>query len=175
MERADLRAGRHRRGQDLCAKGAARVDHGLAAIHPERGGERPDDVIGDGQDDQLDFVEDRLRVGEDSADLDQRTKPLAPGGIAAGDGMDRPTPACEGDAERRPDRSRPDDPDDRRLPGFRVEVRVAMVARVRLRVMAMGAGSDRVQIDAGRLDGGLLLGPVALRVIAGQVAPGPHG
>ena len=53
-------------GEDLGPERAAGVDHRLAAVHPERGGQRADDVVRHGQDDQLDLVEDRLRVGEDA-------------------------------------------------------------------------------------------------------------
>ena len=76
---------------------------------------RRDRVVGDGQDDQLDLVEDRLRVGEGAGDVDQRAEPLAPGRVAAGDRVDRPAAAGQRDPERRPDRARPDDADDRRL------------------------------------------------------------
>ena len=115
MERADLGAGGHRRGEDLRTERAARVDHRLAAVHPERAGQRRDRVVGDGQDDQLDLVEDRLRVGEDAADVDQRAEPFAPARVAAGDRVDRPAGARQGDAERGADRAGADDPDDRRL------------------------------------------------------------
>ena len=63
---ADLGAGAHRRREDLRPERAAGVDHRLAAVHPERAGQRGDGVVRDGQDDQLDLVEDRLRVGEDA-------------------------------------------------------------------------------------------------------------
>ena len=78
MERPDLGAGRHGRGEDLGPERTAGVDHRLAAVHPERPGERRDRVVGHGQDDQLDLIEDRLRIGEDAADVDQRAEPLAP-------------------------------------------------------------------------------------------------
>ena len=122
MERPDLGAGGHRRGEDLGAERAAGMDHRLPAVHPERGGERRDGVIGDGQDDELDLVEDRFGVREDAADLDQRTEPLAPTGVAAGDRVDRPAAAAERDTEGRPDGPGPDDPDDRRLAGAGMDV-----------------------------------------------------
>ena len=87
-----------------------------------------DRVVGDGQDDQLDLVEDRLRVGEDAGDVDQRAEPLAPAGVAAGDRVDRPAAAGQGDPERGPDRAGADDADDRRLARARVDVRVGVVA-----------------------------------------------
>ncbi len=40
MEGADLGPGRHRRGEDLRPERAAGVDHRLAAVHPERAGQR---------------------------------------------------------------------------------------------------------------------------------------
>ncbi|HEY8817947.1 MAG TPA: hypothetical protein VIM25_03920, partial [Candidatus Limnocylindrales bacterium] len=50
MEGPDLGAGGHRRSEDLGAERAAGMDHGLPAVHPERGGEGHDGVVGDGQD-----------------------------------------------------------------------------------------------------------------------------
>ena len=46
---------------------------------------------------------------------DEAPEPLAPPGVPARDRVDRPAGPVEGDAERRADRARPDDPDDRRL------------------------------------------------------------
>ena len=128
VERADLGPGRHRRRQDLGAQGAAGVDHGLPAVHPEAAGERPDHIVRDGQDDQLDLLDQRLRVGEGPGDLDQRAEPLASTGVAAGHGVDRPAGPRQRHAERGADRARPDDPDDRWLARLRMLVRMGMVA-----------------------------------------------
>ena len=171
---ADLGAGAHRRRQDLRPQGAAGVDHRLAAVHPEGGSQRGDGVVRDGQDDQLDLVEDGLRIGKDAGHLDQRAEALPAAGVAAGHGLDRPAGAAQGDSERGPDRTGPDDPDDRRLAGSGVGVRVDVVARMGLVTVAVAAGRDRVEVDAGRVDRRPRLGAGHLRVVAGQVAPAPH-
>jgi hypothetical protein len=88
--------------------------------------------------------------------------------------MDRPAAARQGDAERRPDRAGPDDADDRRLARPGVEVRVDVIARVDLVAVAVGARRDGIEVDAGRLDGSLGLGTVALGVVAREIAPRPH-
>ena len=120
-----------------------------------------DRIVGDGQDDQLDLVDERLRVGERAAHLDERPEPLAPAGVAAGDGVDRPARARQGDPERRPHGPRPDDPDDRWLAGPGVLVRVGVVARMDLVAVAVVAGRRRIEVDARRLDRRLRLGAVA--------------
>jgi len=59
-----------------------------------------------------------------------------------------------------------------------MEVGVDVVARVGLVAMTVRAGWRGIEVDAGRLDGGFLLGPlvglILLRVVARQVAPSPH-
>jgi hypothetical protein len=45
---------------------------------------------------------------------------------------------------------------------------------VDLLAMAMVAGRQRVEVDAGRLDGRLGLGAIALRVVARERPPGLH-
>ena len=61
-------------------------------------GQRRDDVVRDGQDDQLDLFDQGLRVDERPVDVDQATEPFAPAGVAAGDGVDRPAGARQGHA-----------------------------------------------------------------------------
>src|SRR4051812_11580682 len=137
METPDLGPGSHRGGKDLCSQRAAGMDHGLPAVHPKRAGESRHDVVGDGEDDQLDLVEDRLGIGEDAGHLDERAETIAPRRIAAGDRVDRPAGAGQRDAECRPDRTGPDDPDDGWLAGTRLDMGVRVVARVRPLVMTM--------------------------------------
>jgi hypothetical protein len=55
-----------------------------------------------------------------------------------------------------------------------MDVRVGVIAWVRLVAMPVRAGRRRVEIDPGGLDGGRGVGAVALRVVAGQFAPRPH-
>ena len=101
MERPDLRSGGHRRHEGLRAECAARVDHRLTAVHPEGAGQRRDDVVGDGEDDQLHLVQHGVRLGEDPAAVDEPTEPLPPAGIPTGHGVDRPAATRQGDAEGR--------------------------------------------------------------------------
>ena len=86
VEGADLRARGHRRGEDVGAEQTARVDHRLAAVHPEASRHRRNGVVGDGQDDQLDLVEEGLGLGKRPGALDQRPEPLAASGVTAGNG-----------------------------------------------------------------------------------------
>ena len=129
MEPADLGPGGHRRLQDLGAQGAAGVDHGLAAVHPDPPRHRLDGVVGDGQDDELDLLDEGLRLGEGPDALDQAREPLAATDVAAGDGMDRPAGTAQGDAEGGPDRARPDDARVRRLARQRVVMGMRVVGR----------------------------------------------
>jgi hypothetical protein len=165
---------RHRRRKDLGTERTAGVDHRLAAVHPERSGERGERVVGDGQDDEFDLIEDRLRIGEDPRDIDERAEPLPSARVATRDGVDGPARTRQGDAQRGPDRARPDDPDDRWLARSGMCVRMDVVARVGLVAVPVETGWQRVEIDACRLDRGFDLRAVTLRIVAGQVSPGLH-
>ena len=55
------------------------------------------------------------RLGERAAPGDELAEPLAAAGSRLATRVDRPAGPAQRDAERRPDRARPDDPDDRRL------------------------------------------------------------
>ena len=147
-----------RRREDLGVERAAGVDHRLPAVHPDRPGERRDGVVGDGDDDQLDLLDEGLRLGERADAVDLRAEPLAAGRVAAGDRLDRPAGPAQGDPEGGPDRARPDDPDDRRLARLGVLMRVLVVARVDVVAVAVVARRGRVEVDAGRLDRRLGLG-----------------
>src|SRR6185503_15960954 len=149
---------------------AARVDHRLAAVHVEAARDPRDRVVRDGEDDQLDLFDQGRRVGERPDARDEAPKPLAPRRVPAGDGMDRPAAAGQGDAEGRPDGAGPDDPDDRRLArrALGVGMRVRMVVdRVAPEVGMEGVGlsgaglvghaaarrdDPRIQVDPGFLD-----------------------
>ena len=101
--------------------------------------------------------------------------------------MDRPA-GPHGATQARVHRPRADDPGDGRLTGFRVNVRMGVIAGMDEIAVTVGAGRRRVELDAGRLErrGGfapflgaltVLLGGtprVALGVVAGQVAERSH-
>jgi hypothetical protein len=72
--------------------------------------------------------------------------------------------------ERGPDGARADDPDDRRLVALGPDVGVGVVARVDLAAVAVVAGRDRVEVDAGCLE--LLDGLAARRILRGAVVAG---
>ena len=111
MEAADLGAGGHRRLEDLRAQRAAGVDHGLAAVQPDRPGERGEGVVGDGHDDQLDLLDEGLRLGERARAAGQPGQPLAP---ARDRGWPPPGPASRRGSGPGPGRPRP--PRRRRCP-----------------------------------------------------------
>ena len=178
VEGADLRPGRHRRREDLRPEGTAGVDHRLAAVHPERAGQRGDGIVGDGQDDQLDLVEDRLRVGEcpvtPTSELNRSRRPASrlatawtgqPARVSA-----TPSAVPTAPAPTMPMTGGSPGPEWRW--GWTWSLGVGLIA------MTVRARRRRIEVDAGRLDGGFLLGAlvrlILLRVVARQVAPGPH-
>ena len=112
-----------------------------------------DGVVGDGDDDELDLLDERLGSANARAPSTQRPEALAPLRVAAGDGVDRPARAAQRDAQRRPDGARPDDPGDRRLARVR---RAGGDARGRAAWTSSPwrcvPGRHRVEVDPGRLD-----------------------
>ena len=122
------------------------MDERLAAVQAKLAGELGDGVVRDGQDDELRIVEQRRRLGERANARYERTEPLAPRLIPGSDGHDRPAGTMERRAERRAHGSRADDPDQRRLAGLRVAVRVLVCGLARPVVMA---GPRRVEVDPG--------------------------
>ena len=130
VERPDLGPGGLRRQQDVGVERSARVDHGLAAVQAQTRGQRGDGVVRDGDDDQLDLLDEGLRLGERTGPADERAEVLAPARVTARHRLDRPAGPGEGDAQRGPDRTRADDPDDRRLARLRVVVGMLVVARL---------------------------------------------
>ena len=161
--------------EHLGSERAARVDHRLAAVHPDLAGERLDRVVRHGQDDQLDLLDEGLRLGERPGARRPAREPRPPAGVAAGDRMDRPAGPAEGEPERGPDRAGADDAGRRRLARPRALVRVGVPVSVDLAVVvAVVARRDGVEVDAGRRDRRLGLCAVALRVVARQRAPRLH-
>jgi len=144
-----------------------------------------DRVVGDREDDELDLLDERRRVHERPDAGDQAPEPLAPSGVAARHGMDRPARPVEGHTERRADRTRADDPDHRRLPGRALDVGVAVGHGVVVRVLTVtpvaapirGPGrARRVDVDPGviELAERLLAGLRRERLFVGRVAPRLH-
>ena len=175
VERADLRPGRHGRSEDVGAERPARVDHGLTAVHADLAGERPDGVVRDGQDDQLDLLDQRLRLGEGARTLDGAGEPGTAVRIATRHGVDRPTGTAQGESQRRADRAGPDDTGRGCLTRLGRVVRMAVAVGVDLAIgMAVLPGRDGVQVDAGRRDRGFGLGSVTLRIVTGKRTPGLH-
>ena len=87
---------------------------------------------------------ERVDLGEGARAADQLLEPLAPGGVAAGDRLDRPAGPGQGQAERRSDGAGADDADERRLAGCRVLVRMGVVVgRAVAVVVAVGSRRDR--------------------------------
>jgi hypothetical protein len=176
VEGTDLRAGGHGRRQDIGAQRTAGVDHGLAAVQPNAPGQFGQRVVGDGQDDELDLLDERLGLGERAGTLDLAGEALAATGVAAGHGVDRPASPGHGYAQRRAHRSPADDAGDGPLARTRVLVGMGVSVGMDLPVgpVAMVTGRHRVKVDAGGVDGRLGVGPVALGVVARQGAPGLH-
>ena len=162
VERADLGPGGHGRGEDLGPERAAGVDHRLAAVHPERAGQRRRSASS-GTARMISSTSSRIGSGSAktrSTSTSERNRSRR-AGVTAGDGVDRPAGTTQGDAERGPDGARPDDADDRRLARGRMGVRVGVVAGVRLVVVPVGYRAAAGRGRSGRLDGGRRLGPVA--------------
>ena len=111
-------------------------------------GEAGEGVVRDGQDDQLDLVEDGCRFGERARAADEPAEPLPATGIAAGHRGDRPAAAAEGDPEGRADGSGTDDPQERRVAGRGVLVGMAVGVRSAVRVIVTTSRLGR-QLQAG--------------------------
>ena len=131
-----------------------------------------DRVVRDRDDDQLDLVEERRRLGKRAAAVDQALEPLAPRRVAAGDGLDRPAGPVEGDAEGRADGTGADDPDDRRVGALRPDVRVGVVVGVDLVAVPVLARRDRVEVDSGCLE---LLDRLVAQAVPVRASPSPRG
>ena len=138
----------------------------LPRVQPQRAGERHDDVVGDGEHDQLHVVDQGLGLGEGADAADQRSEPLAPGGIAGGHGADGPARALERDAQRRPHGAGADDAHHGPVARPRVRVRVLVVARVFDVAVAVAAGRRRVELDPLRLERLEVLGVGGLATLA---------
>ena len=77
VERPHLGARGLRRRQRFRSQRPARVDDRLAAVQPETPRHGRDGVVGDGQDHELDFVEQGVGLGEGTGAFDQLPEPLA--------------------------------------------------------------------------------------------------
>ena len=87
-------------------------------------------------------------LGERARAGDERPEPLAAAGVAAGDGVDRPAGPAQGDAERRPDGARADDPDDGGSPGSACWCGWAWSSGWTSSPWRWWPGGDRIEVDA---------------------------
>jgi hypothetical protein len=176
VERTDLRPGRHRRREDLRSQRAAGVDHRLPAVHPDAAGKRRDGVVGHGEDDELDLLDEGRRLREAACSLDPASKRLAPTGITARHGVDGPARPGEGDAEGGPDGTRADDPDDRRLLRSAPDVRMRVIVLVLdVAVPVPSGGRHGIELDARGSNGGGGLRVLPDIVRARGLVVGPRG
>ena len=79
------------------------MDERLATVQAKLAGEALDDVIGHGEEHQLDLFQEPGRFGKGARARNQAAKSFAPGRIAGRDGNDRPAHPMERRAERGPD------------------------------------------------------------------------
>ena len=131
------------------------MDHGLAAVQPGLCRERGEGVVGDGDDDQLDLLDQGLRLGEGSGAAGQAGQSLAPVRIAAGDRLDRPVGPGQGERQRGADRAAADDARGRALAGPGVLMGMPVAVGVDLVAVAVVTRRERIEVDAGGLDGRL--------------------
>ena len=145
MERADLGPRRARRLEDLRAEDPGRVDERLAAVQPELARELLDRVVRHREDHQLDLVEDRRRFDKRPHPGHEGAEPVAARLVSRRDGDDRPARPMQGGPERRPHRTRADEPDERRLARLGVPVGM-LVARLARAVLVVGR--RRIEVDS---------------------------
>ena len=124
-----------------------------------RRGERRERVVRDGHDDQLDLLDEGLRLGEGPRAAGQPGQALAAG---RGRGWRRPGPASRPGSGRAPSAvptaPPPTMPGGRALTGPGVLVGMGVAVGVDLVAVAVVARRDRIEVDAGGLDGRLGLG-----------------
>ncbi len=147
VERSDLCSCSHRRLEDFGSQGTRRVNHRLAAVQVEAPGQARQGIVGNGEDDELDLIQEGGRLGEPSSSRHKGSKSLPTARVAGGNRPDRPAGMGERDPESRANRPGTHDPDDRRFIDSRVEVRMGMVRRVDLVTMAVLARRNGIQVD----------------------------
>jgi len=151
MKGADLAPGRHGGLENLGAEQAAGVDQSLAAVQAHRVDDRWDGVVGHGQDHQLDFVENCVRLDESPCARDQAAEALAPACVPAGDRKHRPAGAAYSQPQRRADGPGADDADagcaaPALLMRMRMHMRVDQVAVPVARHLAARVGRRRLSM-----------------------------
>ena len=90
VERAGLGPGRHRRLRAPPRRAARSCGSSPGPRTGGGRGERLDDVVRDGEDHELDVVDERVRLGERADARDALAEPLAARRVARRDGADRP-------------------------------------------------------------------------------------
>ena len=90
VERAGLRPGRHRRLEHLRPSSPLVWIIACPAYSRRPRRAARDDVVGDGEDHELDIVDDGVRLGEGADAGHELAEPLAAGRVARRDGADRP-------------------------------------------------------------------------------------
>ena len=128
------------------------MDHRLAAVHADAGGEGRDHVVGDGQDDQLDLLNEGLRLGERAHPVHELPEPLPASASRLATAWIGQPARRQGGAERGADGARPDDARVRRLAGLGVVMGMHVVVDVDLVAMPVVPVRHRVQVDAGLVD-----------------------
>ena len=170
MERADLRAGGHRRCEDLGPERAAGVDHRLAAVHPER--RRPAGAIASSGTARM-ISSTSSRIGSGSAktrvtSTSERNRSRRPASRLATAWIGQP-PRLRATPSAVPTAPAPTIPMIGGSPGLGVACGWAWSLGWVVVAVAVRARRRRVEVDPGRLDGGLRLGPIG-RVSVGIVA-----
>ena len=127
MERANLRARRHRGLENVGAERSRGMNHRLTAVQAERSSNACERVVGHGEDDQFDFIEQRRCLGECPCSRHERLKTRASSGISGGDGAHRPASPNERCPQRRPHGSAADNAHHRRILRFGGGVRVGVI------------------------------------------------
>jgi hypothetical protein len=141
---------------------------------PRRTRDLGDGVVGHAHDDELDLLQQRVRLGEGAGAGYQGVEPVATSRVARCHGDHRPAGSGQCDAERGADRAGTHDPDQRWLTGRTMPMGMRMVVDVGLVAVPVSPRRLGIEVDPRLADGvGGALGvvPPALVLV---VRPGSH-